>query len=709
MNPNSLRRLWRLSQKELKETSRDRRTIITLLMMPLLVYPLLSMAMNRYLLTSDAETVPYKIGVTNQADGFWIQQVMESPDSTPPDAVLKSAGGKMADFELYDTSDTTDGKPLDARESVLQRRVDVAIESTGDPDSYRLFAFRGDVRGQSARRILVERLKWYQMSQLARAAPQVQLPKLEIVDEGEPDDEPILATIVPLVLVLMTITGAVYPAIDLTAGERERGTMEALMASPVPRFQVLLAKYFAVIVIAMLTAIANLAAMFTTLWLAGLLPLLTGSDAFPWLQVLQIFGLLILFSGFFSAVLLSLTSFARSFKEAQAYLIPVMLLSLAPGMLSLLPGIRLAGPLAIAPLINIVMLAREVLSGSANPAAATIAVISTVGYAAAALSIASHLFGSDAVTRTSDQSIASLLKRPKRSTATATPQTAAMVVALLVPIYFVISNVLTKYLGTLKSMMLGNLDDLPLEAAVQLQTRAMVLSAVSLVLVFGLIPLAATWIGRSRIITTYRLHRPAILAVVGAAVVGLGAWAIAHEAFVIADAVGIGGLSEQRIQETKKLLEAWEVVPLWLLLATLAVAPAVIEELCFRGFLFSSILRVLSPARTILLTSFLFGLFHVLTGSALLVERFIPTFLLGLVLGTIAYRSGSVLPGIVMHFIHNGLLETIGHYHKQLDFLGADFDNQTHLPVLWIVVATSVAVVGMVLVFQSRPAGNVQQ
>lgn len=704
MNPNSLRRLWRLSQKELKETSRDRRTIITLLMMPLLVYPLLSMAMNRYLLTSDAETVPYKIGVTNQADAVWVQQVMESPDSLPPDAVLKSAGGEMAEFELFDTSDTTDGKPMDAPESILQRRVDVAIESTGDPGTYRLYAFRGDVRGQNARRILVERLKWYQMSRLARAAPQVQLPKLEIVDEGEPDNEPILATIVPLVLVLMTITGAVYPAIDLTAGERERGTMEALMASPVSRFQVLLAKYFAVIVIAMLTAIANLAAMFTTLWLGGLLPLLTGGDAFPWLQVLQILGLLILFSGFFSAVLLSLTSFARSFKEAQAYLIPVMLLSLAPGMLSLLPGIRLAGPLAIAPLINIVMLAREVLSGSANPAAATMAVISTIGYAAAALSIASHLFGSDAVTRTSDQSIASLLKRPRRSAAIPTPQTTAMVVALLVPIYFVISNVLTKYLGTLKSMMLGDLDDLPLEAAVQLQTRAMVLSAVSLVLVFGLIPLAATWIGRSRIKTTYRLHRPAILAVVGAAVVGLGAWAIAHEAFVIADAVGIGGLSEKRIEETKKLLEAWEVVPLWLLLGTLAVAPAVIEELCFRGFLFSSMLRVLSPARTILLTSFLFGLFHVLTGSALLVERFIPTFLLGLVLGTIAYRSGSVLPGIVMHFIHNGLLETIGHYHKRLDFLGADFDNQTHLPVMWIVIATGIAVVGMILVFQSRSA-----
>lgn len=692
-------RLWRLSHKELKETSRDRRTIITLLMMPLLVYPLLSMAMNRYLLTSDAETVPYKIGVENEADGQWVQNIIESPDSVPPQEVLESAGGQLAEFQLFNTSETLDGKPVSAADSILQGNIDVGIVSEGSPKSYRLYAFRGDLRSQGARRIFVERLKWYQLSQLEKSAPQVSAPKIEIVDTGQEQNEPILATIVPLVLVLMTITGAVYPAIDLTAGERERGTMEALMASPVPRFQVLLAKYFAVVVIAMLTAVANLAAMFTTLWLGGLLPLLTGGDAFPWLQVLQILGLLVLFSGFFSAVLLSLTSFARSFKEAQAYLIPVMLLSLAPGMLSLLPGVKLSGPLAVAPLINIVMLAREVLSGTVVPAAATIAIISTIGYAAAALSIAAHLFGSDAVTRTSDQSFASLLKRPQRVTAVPTPQTAAMVLALLVPIYFVCSNLLMKYLSGMRSVMLGDLDDLPLDAAAALQSRSMWLSATTLILVFGCIPLVATWLGRSRMLSTYRIVKPGLLAIIGATIVGLGAWAIAHEAFVIADALGIGGLSEKRIADTQKMIKAWQVIPPWVLLLTLAVTPAIIEELCFRGFLFSAILRVMSPTRTILLTSFLFGLFHVLTGNALLVERFIPTFLLGMILGVIAYRTGSVIPGMAMHFVHNGLLEMVGHYHEQLEFLGADFDNQTHLPPYWIAIATTIAVVGMAVVW----------
>ncbi len=505
---------------------------------------------------------------------------------------------------------------------------------------------------------------------------------VEIEDIGEAPQGSALATIVPLVLVLMTITGAVYPAIDLTAGERERGTMESLMASPVPRFYVLFAKYVAVVIVALLTAIANLLAMFTTLWASRLLPLLTGgSETFPWIAVLQILGLLILFSGFFSAVLLSLTSFAKSFKEAQAYLIPVMLLSLTPGMLSLMPGVSLSGPLAIAPLVNIVLLARDLLSGSVLPAAALAAVISTVAYAAAALAIATKLFGSDAVRRTSEQSIGSIFRRPLHETDVPSPQSAVLMLATLVPVYFVVSNVLIRVVSVWRESM-------------SISTQ-LLLNAVALIATFGIVPWLAAYFGRNRYRTTYRLIRPAPITILGAVLIGLGAWALAHEAFVLADAMGIGGLDEQRIRETLGRLDAFTKAPPLLLVACLALAPAIIEELCFRGFLFSSLSRVLSPTGVIVTTSLIFGLFHVLTGNALLVERFIPTTLLGLLLGWIAYRTGSVIPGMVMHFVHNALLELIAHYHKELEFLGDTVANDNHLPVSWLVTATSIALVGI--------------
>ncbi|MFG0262581.1 MAG: ABC transporter permease subunit/CPBP intramembrane protease [Novipirellula sp. JB048] len=682
-------RISRLCQKELRETIRDRRTVMTLLIMPLLLYPLLSMALNRFLLTSGARpTNVFVVGVASEREGELLRSYLDDPQSQPPRSIAESSGGGIAEFDIRLAQNG------DAVAALAANRFDIAVQiEFAETPQVTITSFRGDGGSQNARRVLVERLQWLRSNvaqQVAeRVAPQYRPPaEVDVAEIGQESEMPLLATIVPLVLVLMTITGAVYPAIDLTAGERERGTMESLMASPVPRFYVLFAKYIAVVIVALLTAMINLFAMFTTLWLSGMLQFLTGDQAFPWIAVLQILGLLILFSGFFSALLLCLTSFAKSFKEAQAYLIPVMLLALAPGMLSLMPGVELSGPLAIAPLISIVLLARDLLAGSVHPVGALAAVLSTIGYAAAALAVASRLFGNDAVTRTSEQSIGAFLRRPRNASAVPSPQSAALMLALLVPIYFMGANGLMRFVQAFG-------DQVSMSAKFGL-------NIMTLLLTFGLVPLVAAWVGRNRYRTTFRLCTPPGWSLVGVVLIGFGAWALAHESFVVAKSFGIGGLSEARIKEVLGQLAAIKQVPVWLLLLTFAIAPAVIEELCFRGFLFSAFARVMSPLQTILLTSVLFGLFHVLTGNALLIERFIPTTLLGLMLGWIAYRTGSVVPGMVMHFVHNGWLSLFGRYSERFDFLGAGVDaQQAHLPLLWIVGFTAVGALGASIVWWS--------
>ncbi|QDV63147.1 ABC transporter permease subunit/CPBP intramembrane protease [Crateriforma conspicua] len=684
-------RLFRLCRKELRETLRDRRTIITLVFMPLLVYPLLSMALHRFLLNnSEATETAYKIGVATVDEADLLDIWINSPDAMPPDEILKANGDRVAEFEIL----LTDISPLTALES---RAVDVAAEVTmGGPDqqpSVKVTSYNGDAVGRSARRILVERIQWFKLRMAERfadrfaAGPRYRQPvDVEIGMMGEDKSTSMLGTVVPLVLVLMTITGAVYPAIDLTAGERERGTMEALMASPVPRSAVLMAKYIAVVTVALLTAIANLTAMFTTLWAGGLLPLLTGDDhSIGPVTVLQILALLVLFSCFFSALLLSLTSFARSFKEAQAYLIPIMLLSLAPAMVSLLPGIELSGPLAIAPLLNIVLLTRDVLAGDMTPVAAGATIASTLAYAAAAIAVAAKLFGSDAVSRTSGQSIGSIFLRPAKSRETPTLQVAATVLALLVPIYFVVSNGLIRFLDSAGD-------------SFQMSSR-LVLNAVALAVTFGGVPLLVAWFNRLKLVPSFRLRTFPWTAALGAIILGLGAWVFAHEAFVLADAVGIKGLTESKIAQTEKVLEAWKQVSPVLLLATLAMTPAVIEELCFRGFLFSAFAKFMSPAKTIIVTAVLFGAFHVLTGNALLLERFVPSTLLGLILGWIAYRTGSVIPGMLMHFVHNGLLELAARYEDKLTFLGEGFEDQSHLPASWLITGAALSAIGVALLW----------
>ena len=214
-----------------------------------------------------------------------------------------------------------------------------------------------------------------------------------VLTAGQDKRSSALAALLPLVLVLMTMTGAVYPSIDLTAGERERGTMEILMAAPIPRLSLLLAKYFAVVTVALLTALMNLGVMTATLFALGLgKHLFTSTWAFT-LVLVEVLGLLVLFAAFFAAVLLTITSVARSFKEAQAYLIPLMILALAPAVVSLLPGLNLQGVYFYVPLLNIVLLSRDLLDGRSELLPTLLVVSVTALYALIALALAARIFG----------------------------------------------------------------------------------------------------------------------------------------------------------------------------------------------------------------------------------------------------------------------------------------------------------------------------
>jgi ABC-2 type transport system permease protein/sodium transport system permease protein len=263
-----------------------------------------------------------------------------------------------------------------------------------------------------------------------------------------------------------------------------------------------------------------------------------------------------------------------------------------------------------------------------------------------------------------------------------------MTLALIFPTYYVTSNVLGQW---------G-----PAAIAPRL-----LLNATVLCLVFGGLPALAVWYCRDLPRTTYRWAWPGGLSLLGAVLMGLGLWTWAHELFVVADQVfGIRGLDASKVAGVRATLEKLRETSPALVVATLALTPAVVEELCFRGYLFSAVGRRFTPLATILITALLFGLFHVLTGSTLLLERFLPTTMLGLVLGTVAWRSGSVLPGIALHFTHNAFLELVACYGNELETWGIGLQEQTHLPWSWLLVGTLLAVVGAGLVFVRSAASG---
>jgi ABC-2 type transport system permease protein/sodium transport system permease protein len=494
-----------------------------------------------------------------------------------------------------------------------------------------------------------------------------------------------LTTLIPLVLVLMTITGAVYPAIDLTAGERERGTLEALMAAPVPRLGLLAAKYVAVMAVALLTAGANLLAMTITLLTSGLGRLLFGDAGLSPLVMIQILLLLVLFAGFFSAVLLAVTSFARSFKEAQAYLIPLMLLSLAPALLSLTPGVKFNALLAMTPLVNIVLLARDLFEGGVDPILALGAILSTALYALAAIGVAARIFGTDAILYGSEATWSDLLRRPAKGRAEPSLSGALLCLAILFPCSFLVTGLTRR----LSYDAIGTM---------------LVLNGVATVVLYGGLPLLVAAVKGMPLVEMFQLRRSSWLSFLGAVLLGLSLWPMAHEIFLLNRLVGLAQFSTELFASAREMQQAWRQVSPLLILASLALAPAVCEEFLFRGYLMRALLAAASPKKAIVVSALLFGVFHVLTTSVLGTERLLPSTFLGLILGWVCWCSRSILPGILLHACHNGLLLMILYYQEQLVARGWGIEERDHMPVSWLCASSVVAVIGLALVWFSTRA-----
>jgi ABC-2 type transport system permease protein/sodium transport system permease protein len=402
-------RLLRLARKELTEILRDRRTIITLLVMPVLLYPLLTLAFRLFSLGGKVaeEQQSYRLAFASKTEQEvigrylrrgWEAQARGAAIRLPPPGV-----------DVYPDID-------DAVRSA-QAEVGLRFAPNGGGGDWELVYLEDSALSREAAQYVqqlaaaadAEGLRDELAGQKVKPRPRVRFAASALKAENRPGLS--LTVFVPLVLILMTITGAVYPAIDLTAGERERGTLDLLLAAPVPRVSLLFGKYVAVVVVAVLTALVNLGSMTVSLLLSGLSERVFGPEGLRLLTLLEVFGLVLLFAAFFSAVLLVLTSFARSFKEAQAYLIPLMVVALLPGIVGLLPGLPLSGPLAVVPLLNIVLLARDLLAGHADPVEAAVVVIVTAVYAVLAVAVAARVFGAEGVLYGGDGGWRALLRR----------------------------------------------------------------------------------------------------------------------------------------------------------------------------------------------------------------------------------------------------------------------------------------------------------
>ena len=793
-------RLLRLIRKELSEILRDRRTIITLVMMPLLLYPLLSVAFQQFLLASDLATDTKKEFSVDSPNKMDLNQL---DMATLTESLKKAFAGK--DLSLTDKATVkvkrpgsswliTDRDPNSGEtshfavryeedalniykkemlsvgfftkeegllfSSVISQNVDrdqllefpIAVYENPkrvSPESLRQKLLMGELdliihipkvnelpidfftkdrswdfqlnllytkefpRSLEAATLIEQLINQANakaikkkigpvlsfQKKLSKKPPEpfpngrnglpllILQPNVQEITVPEREDELPFASILPLILILMTITGAVYPAIDLTAGERERGTLEILVAAPVPRLGLLFAKYVTVLTVAVLTALVNLVSMTFTIWTSGLGSVLFGESGISFVQIAEIFGLLLLFAAFFSAVLLTVTSFARSFKEAQAYLIPLMLMSLAPGVAGMIPGLELSPLLCLVPLLNIVLLSRDLFQNEATLFSATIVVLSTLSYAIAAIALAARAFGSENVLYNDNSGWSDLFRRPLRPTDRPSLASALVCLGLLFSGFFVVQGFLV-----------SNQNPTQLSDP-QLVWQIYLMAGLS-VLIFALLPTISGYMQKVRFSPGFNLRPASILSFLGAVFLGISLWLLVNELFVLLSDAGLTTMSES-MRETieEKLARVRKLIPVAAMILVL-VLPGVVEELFFRGFLFSALRGYFNGPATVIISALLFGLAHWVITPMFGLEKMIVSTFLGLILGWVALQSGSVYPPMLLHALHNGILATLNSLkNNSEDSTSAELE---HLPLVWLVIAVVVASLGALFVFLGR-------
>lgn len=396
--------------KELKDQLRDRRTLISTIVIPTLIMPLMFFG---------ASMVMSKIIKKAQDEGTSVM-------------VVGAAGAPQLLAELKaDPKFRVVPEAADYKQRIADKKMRVALElpenfetrvQAGEAVAASILHYEGEIKSGLGVRELDSFLQKYRTKLVEQRLKERGLPP-EIVKPYDirrqnvaPPEKVGGATIggfIPYIIIILCFVGGMYPAMDLTAGEKERGTMETLMCSPTKRINIVLGKFLTVLTASVATMAFSLLSMGLTASIGGSIFMgksaaasaaaSTGKAAaatFPSIDpagVLGLFALVVPIAVFFAAVLLTISLFAKSYKEAQSYVGPLIIVVIMPAMIGMLPGVELNAKTVLIPILNLSLVCKEMLSGTWNWPYIAAVFGSTSLYAGIALALCVKMFNRESV------------------------------------------------------------------------------------------------------------------------------------------------------------------------------------------------------------------------------------------------------------------------------------------------------------------------
>jgi sodium transport system permease protein len=389
--------------KELRDSLRDRRTLLSMIIIPTLMIPGIM-----------AVAVGVSAKMINKARGEVPTVMVLGGDDSP---VLRAALAADPKLHLVRTA-------ANWKQQISDKQLRAAVEipagfdaalDRGTPAEVKIYDYDGELRSGFAVGELRNFLNDYRektvTARLAgRGLPVALVKPFEVKTQNVAPPEKVggnlVGGLIPYLFILLCYTGAMYSAMDLTAGEKERGTMETILCSPVARTDLVLGKFLMVLTASLTAALISMISMGLTFVVGGILMgatrMTAAAKAGP-LPMLDPAGLLLVLAMvlpvavLFSAVLLAVSLFAKTIKEASSYVSPMIMLIIIPAMMGLMPGVELNARLALVPILNIALVSKELVSGVFHWQYLALIFGSTCVYAAAALAFCVHLFNREEV------------------------------------------------------------------------------------------------------------------------------------------------------------------------------------------------------------------------------------------------------------------------------------------------------------------------
>ncbi len=380
--------------KELRSLIRDPHTIVHSVLIPLFLYPALLWCVIQGLayVGEIAERQVSRVRVLESAEGTRVTQVLADDERFDVlgvgdvSAVSDEESATLAHQEfIHDIADAWIlARPAAAGDSGGVKKPEFVLLWTSARDA-----------SLRAKERLVRILNDYDREELARYARDVGAKESFIVPITSSDRDLSTGTergnylaslILPLLMLIMIAIGALYPALDVSVGERERGSLETTLIAPVGRTATVVGKYLAVVSFSLLAFLLNFVSMALTLLHLGAL-LRTTEIGISLSSFLIIFCAALLLSGFFSAIMMLLAFQARTFKEGQSYVMSVYILAAVPALLMSQPDIEFGVRMAWIPVVNVAFLFRQALNGALVSEVTLVTLGSTFVYTSAVIAL----------------------------------------------------------------------------------------------------------------------------------------------------------------------------------------------------------------------------------------------------------------------------------------------------------------------------------